>query len=46
VQQASYRWGNDWIVLPKPVYGKWTRLLGNDPVKKCRPTAMIRWRGR
>jgi acid phosphatase len=40
VQRANYRWGNDWIVLPNPAYGEWTRLIGNDPAKKFRPTEM------
>ena len=40
VQRANYHWGNDWIVLPNPAYGEWTRLLGNEPGKKFRPTEM------
>src|SRR5581483_1048691 len=40
VQRANYRWGNDWIVLPNPAYGEWTRLLGSEPGKKFRPTEM------
>jgi 5'-nucleotidase (lipoprotein e(P4) family) len=39
-QRANYHWGNDWIVLPNPVYGEWTRLLGEEPGKKFRPTEM------
>jgi acid phosphatase len=40
VQKANYRWGNDWIVLPNPAYGEWTRLIGSDPAKKFRTTEM------
>jgi acid phosphatase len=33
-------WGNDWIVLPNPAYGEWTRLIGERPVENMRQTKM------
>jgi acid phosphatase len=40
VRRAGPRWGDDWIILPNPVYGEWTKLLGPEPVKFLRPTKM------
>lgn len=40
VDHAAYRWGNDWIILPNPVYGEWQRLLGKDPRSKLHKTRM------
>lgn len=40
VKRAAYRWGNDWIVLPNPLYGEWQRLIGANPVTKMRATEM------
>lgn len=40
VEKASFRWGNDWIILPNPVYGEWQRLLGSDPRRHLRQTTM------
>ena len=40
VDHAVYRWGNDWIILPNPVYGEWQRLLGKDPRSKLHKTRM------
>ncbi len=40
VDRAAYRWGNDWIILPNPVYGEWQRLLGRDPRTKLNKTRM------
>lgn len=28
VDQTRQRWGTDWIVLPNPAYGEWTKPLG------------------
>src|SRR5262249_7108839 len=32
--------GNDWIILPNPMYGEWTRLIGRRPGENMRPTKM------
>jgi len=33
------RWGDDWIILPNPAYGEWTRPLGrgNDDLNRLAP---------
>jgi 5'-nucleotidase (lipoprotein e(P4) family) len=41
VDRAAYRWGNDWVILPNPVYGEWQRLLGKDPRTKLNKTRMV-----
>lgn len=38
--RAAHHWGNDWIILPNPVYGDWDRLLGANPRGKLRQTQM------
>lgn len=40
VKRANYRFGNDWIILPNPVYGEWQTVAGNDPRQVLRPTTM------
>src|SRR5215468_766065 len=40
VRRANYRWGNDWFILPNPVYGEWQRLCGDNPRGKLKITAM------
>ncbi|MBM3293680.1 MAG: hypothetical protein FJY82_04060 [Candidatus Aminicenantes bacterium] len=40
VRENASRWGDDWIVLPNPVYGEWTKPIASDPRKFLRPTAM------
>jgi len=32
------RFGYDWIILPNPIYGDWTPLLGDDPSRHLRQT--------
>ena len=32
--------GDDWIILPNPTYGEWTRLIGRQPGANLRPTTM------
>jgi acid phosphatase len=34
VQQNAAHFGDDWIILPNPVYGEWTKPLGDDPKAK------------
>ncbi|MFO0809642.1 MAG: HAD family acid phosphatase [Gemmataceae bacterium] len=40
VDASKSRWGDDWIVLPNPIYGEWQRLLGPIPADKLRPTSL------
>jgi acid phosphatase len=40
VRRSNYRWGNDWFILPNPVYGEWQRLCGDNPRGKLKVTAM------
>jgi acid phosphatase len=40
VDDNRSHWGNDWIVLPNPAYGEWTKLIGSRPVENMRPTRM------
>jgi acid phosphatase len=40
VDSAAGHWGVDWFVLPNPVYGEWTRLLGSNPRLRLKPTTM------
>jgi predicted secreted acid phosphatase len=34
------KWGAEWIVLPNPSYGEWTRMAGSDPLKVMNPTTL------
>ena len=43
VDASAARWGDDYIILPNPMYGEWTRLQGAKPADLLRPT---RWTGR
>ncbi|MBX7220062.1 MAG: hypothetical protein K1Y36_08955 [Blastocatellia bacterium] len=38
--KAAHRWGNDWIVLPNPVYGEWLSLLGPNPRAGLKPSGI------
>lgn len=40
VDRRRARWGNDWFILPNPVYGEWQRLLSPDAHEQIRQTAM------
>ena len=40
VRRAAARWGDDWIVLPNPVYGEWPKPLGPEPRNFLRKTEM------
>jgi 5'-nucleotidase (lipoprotein e(P4) family) len=40
VRRSNYHWGNDWFILPNPVYGEWQRLGGDNPRGKLKVTAM------
>jgi acid phosphatase len=42
VRRSNYHWGNDWFILPNPVYGEWQRLGGDNPHGKLKVTAMKR----
>jgi 5'-nucleotidase (lipoprotein e(P4) family) len=40
VDQYQARWGDDWIILPNPAYGEWTKLVGSRPFANLQPTTM------
>jgi acid phosphatase len=40
VDDRRSHWGNDWIILPNPMYGDWTRLVGSRPGENMRRTRM------
>jgi 5'-nucleotidase (lipoprotein e(P4) family) len=40
VDDEAYHFGNDWFILPNPVYGEWQRLLGKTPRAKLYPSDM------
>jgi 5'-nucleotidase (lipoprotein e(P4) family) len=40
VDDHRSQWGSDWIVLPNPVYGEWTKLIGKRPGENMRQTKM------
>jgi acid phosphatase len=40
VRKNAKHWGDDWIILPNPVYGDWTRLIGRRPLDNLRKTSM------
>jgi acid phosphatase len=40
VDAHANRFGDDWIVVPNPVYGEWQKLHGSDPRSMLRPTKM------
>jgi 5'-nucleotidase (lipoprotein e(P4) family) len=40
VDGSRARFGDDFIILPNPMYGEWTRLQGARPVEVLRPTKM------
>ncbi len=40
VDEHRSHWGTDWIILPNPVYGEWTKLIGTRPGENMRQTEM------
>jgi 5'-nucleotidase (lipoprotein e(P4) family) len=40
VRATASRWGNDWIILPNPVYGEWPKPLGPNPRAFLKKTAL------
>ncbi len=38
VDARREHFGDDWIILPNPVYGEWTRLIGRRPGRNLRTT--------
>jgi acid phosphatase len=40
VKESRSHWGNDWIILPNPVYGEWEKLIGARPLENLCPTTM------
>lgn len=41
VDESRARWGDDFIILPNPMYGEWIRIQGARPVEVLRPTKWI-----
>jgi acid phosphatase len=42
VDEQRSHWGDDWIILPNPVYGEWTKLLGRRSLDNMRPRGRSR----
>lgn len=40
VDLAAIHWGQNWFILPNPVYGEWDRLIKVDPISLMHPTSM------
>jgi acid phosphatase len=40
VDEQRQRWGDDWIILPNPTYGEWTKLAGSRPAENLRGSTM------
>jgi acid phosphatase len=40
VDRQLKRFGDDWIILPNPVYGEWTNLIGSRPARNLRSTKL------
>lgn len=40
VDSQKAKWGDEWFILPNPVYGEWTKLLGENPLEVMRPSRM------
>jgi acid phosphatase len=40
VDARRQRFGDDWIVLPNPTYGEWSKLIGRQPGQNLRQTTM------
>ena len=40
VDREREKWGDDWFILPNPVYGEWAKLAGDDPLEVLRPSRM------
>lgn len=40
VDKERAKFGEEWIILPNPVYGEWTKLQGADPLEVLNPSRM------
>jgi 5'-nucleotidase (lipoprotein e(P4) family) len=40
VERHRERWGHDWVILPNPCYGEWTKLVGRRPAEVLRQATM------
>jgi 5'-nucleotidase (lipoprotein e(P4) family) len=40
VDAEAAHFGQDWFIFPNPVYGEWERLIGDDPMRRLRPSGM------
>ncbi|CAN5346479.1 hypothetical protein BH09SUM1_BH09SUM1_26730 [soil metagenome] len=42
VDAARAHFGDDWIIIPNPVYGEWQNPLGKNPRAQLRKSAMVK----
>jgi acid phosphatase len=40
VDRRGSLWGEEWFILPNPVYGEWTKLEGKHPIAVLNPSKM------
>lgn len=40
VDREKSHFGDDWIILPNPCYGEWTKLQGNQPIEVLHPLTL------
>ncbi len=40
VDRSTFHWGQNWFIIPNPVYGEWDRLIKVDPIPLMHPTSM------
>src|SRR5262249_61081241 len=40
VDEERARFGEEWIILPNPLYGEWTQLQGHNPLDVLNPSTM------
>lgn len=42
VEKERAKWGEEWVILPNPVYGEWPKLEGNQPVEVLNASTKMR----
>lgn len=40
VKGHEEKFGDEWFLLPNPVYGEWTKYIGKQPLQELNPTPM------
>jgi 5'-nucleotidase (lipoprotein e(P4) family) len=40
VDRLAFHWGDNWFIIPNPVYGEWDRLIKVDPISLMHPTSI------